>query len=64
MKPTKELKANQSTDLVLQEVWRIKDELSASYGHDVHRLFEDLRKREKLSGHPVVNLQDERKSGS
>lgn len=54
---TKEPKANQSTDLVLQEIWRIKDKLSASYGHDVKRLFAETRKREKLSGHPVVNLQ-------
>jgi hypothetical protein len=54
---TKELKANRSTDLVLQEIWHIKDILSASYGHDVHRLFAEARKREKLSGHPVVNLQ-------
>lgn len=54
---TKELKPNQSTDLVLQEIWRIKDKLSASYGHDVDRLFADTRKRQKLSGHPVVNLQ-------
>jgi hypothetical protein len=58
---TKELEIKQKGDLVLQEVWRIKDTLSASYGHDVHRLFEGLRKREKLSGHPVVNLQDEKK---
>ncbi|MGA2174395.1 MAG: hypothetical protein ABSH38_05355 [Verrucomicrobiota bacterium] len=53
----KELKPKQSTDLVLQEIWRIKDTLSASYGHDVDRLFADARKRQKLSGHPVVNLQ-------
>ncbi len=26
-------------DEVLREVWRIKDELSASYGHDLNRLF-------------------------
>ncbi len=58
---TKELKPNQSTDLVLQEIWRIKDTLSASYDHDVHRLFADLRKREKKSGHPVVNLQKKRR---
>jgi len=58
---TKELKPNQSTDLVLQEIWRIKDTLSASYGHNVKRLFADLRKREKLSGHPVVNLQTKRR---
>jgi hypothetical protein len=54
---TKELKPNQSTDLVLQEIWHIKDTLSASYGHDVDRLFADARKRQKRSGHPVVNLQ-------
>ncbi len=61
---TKELKPNQSTDLVLQEIWRIKDALSASYGHNVDRLFADARKRQKLSGHRVVNLQDSRKTGS
>ena len=44
-------------DVVLQEIWRIKDMLSASYGHDVKRLFAETRKREKLSGHRVVNLQ-------
>ena len=56
----KELKPKQSTDLVLQEIWRIKDTLSAAYGHDVDRLFADARKRQKLSGHPVVNLQTKR----
>jgi hypothetical protein len=58
---TKELKPSQSTDLVLQEIWRIKDTLSAAYGHDVDRLFADARKRQKLSGHPVVNLQTKRR---
>lgn len=58
MKP----KLNQSTDLVLQEIWRIKDKLSAAYGHDVDRLFADTRKRQKLSGHPVVNLQKRKSS--
>lgn len=57
-----ELKPNQSTDLVLQEIWRIKDTLSASYGHDVHRLFAETRKREKLSSHPIVNLQKRKSS--
>lgn len=56
----KQTKPKQSADLVLQEVWRIKDELSASYGHDVDRLFEEARKRQKISGHPVVNLQTKR----
>lgn len=53
---TKE-KAKQGGDLVMQEIWRIKDELSASYGHDVDRLFAITREHQKLSGHPVVNLQ-------
>ncbi|MEP6664516.1 MAG: hypothetical protein ABJC04_12725 [Verrucomicrobiota bacterium] len=55
------MKASQSTDLVPQEIWRIKDELSAERGHDIHRLFADVRKRQKLSDHPVVNLQTKRR---
>ena len=57
---TEELKPKQSTDLVLQEIWRIIATLSASYGHDVDRLFADARERQTLSGHRVVNLQAER----
>lgn len=50
-----------SGDVVLQEIWRIKDTLSASYGHDVDRLFAEARERQKLSGHPIVNLQTKRR---
>ena len=55
------MKASQSTDLVLQEIWRIKDELSAARGHDLHRLFAEARKREKRSGHPLANLPIQRR---
>jgi hypothetical protein len=48
-------------DVVLQEIWRIKDTLSASYGHNVKRLFAETRKREKLSGHPLVEPPKRRK---
>ncbi len=48
-------------DVVLQELWRIKDTLSASYGHDVDRLFAQTRENQKKSGHPVVNLQTKRR---
>jgi hypothetical protein len=48
-------------DVVLQEIWRIKDKLSAARGHSIDRLFADARKRQKLSGHPVVNLQTKRR---
>ena len=52
--------AKPTGDVVLQEIWRIKDTLSASYGHDVDRLFAHARENQKKSGHPVVNLQTKR----
>ena len=61
IKTLKEPAAKGGGDLVLQEIWRIKDQLSAARGHDVHRLFADARKRQELSGHPVVNLQSKRR---
>jgi hypothetical protein len=57
MKTKKEPALDRGGDLVLQEIWRIKDELSAARGHDVHRLFAEARERQKSSGHRVVNLQ-------
>ena len=44
-------------DLVLREIWRIKDELSAARGHSIDRLFAEARERQKHSGHLIVNLQ-------
>ena len=49
-------------DLVLQEVWLAKDTLSAQYGHDLDKLFAETHEREKLSGHPLVNLPRRRKA--
>ena len=49
--------AKSGGDLVLQEIWRVKDELSAARGHDVNRLFAEARARQNKSGHRVVNLQ-------
>jgi len=53
--------ANATGDVVLHEIWRIKDTLSASYGHDVDRLFAQTRENQKKSGRPVVNLQTKRR---
>ena len=56
MSKTTDIQPTKATgDLVLQEVWRAKDTLSAQYGHDLDKLFAETRKREKLSGHPLVN---------
>ena len=53
--------AKPTGDVVLQEIWRIKDTLSAAYGHDVDRLFAQTRENQKKSGHAVVNLQTKRR---
>ena len=34
-------------DNPIEEVWRVRDQLSAEEGHDVHRLFERLRREEQ-----------------
>ena len=54
-------RAQQPCDPLWQEIWRIKDKLSAARGHDVHRLFAEARKREKRSGHPLANLPIQRR---
>lgn len=62
MSKTTDMESAKATgDMVLQEIWRIKDTLSASYGHDVDRLFAEAREREKRSGHRIVNLQTKRR---
>jgi hypothetical protein len=38
----------------IEEVWRIRDELSAEYGYDVHRIFAALREEEKKHGDRLV----------
>ncbi len=48
-------------DEVLREVWHIKDELSASYGHDIARLFAETREHQRKSGRPSVNLEKQNK---
>lgn len=52
--------SNESTvsfaDDVLREVWRIKDDLSASYGHDLDRLFAEAQEHQRLSGRLAINL--------
>ena len=48
MSKTTDIQATKPTgDVVLKEIWRIKDTLSASYGHDVDRLFAEARARQE-----------------
>jgi len=38
----------------IEEIWRIREELGAQDGFDVHRLFERLRREEKQFAHRLV----------
>ena len=43
---------------ILEEVWRIKDQLAAEAGNDVDRFFENLRKWEAEHPHPGPVVRD------
>ncbi len=40
----------------IQEIWRIRDEMSAEYNYDVHRIFAALREEEKKYGDRLVRV--------
>ena len=40
----------------IEEIWRIRDELSAEYGYDIHRIFAALREEEKQYGDRLVRV--------
>ena len=50
-----------NTNPILEEVWRIKDQLAADAGYDIDRFFENLRKWEAEHPHtgPVVRNAEE-----
>lgn len=43
-------------DEVLQEVWKVKDELAGRHNYDVRRLAESLKAKEGTSGHIILDL--------
>jgi hypothetical protein len=48
-------------DPILEEVWRVKDELAREAGYDLHRMCENLRRWEAEHPHPgpVVRSAEE-----
>ena len=48
------------SDKVLEELWRIKDDMAREYGYDVPRLAAALRAAQGEEGHRVVDLQASR----
>jgi hypothetical protein len=49
-----------SRDVVLEEIWRVKGELSAACNHDLDTLFAQARERQKSSGRKIVDFSKEK----
>ena len=45
-------------NLILEEVWRVKDELAREAGNDVHRLCENTRQWAATHPHPGPRVRD------
>ena len=43
-------------DEIVEEVREARRKHAAAHGHDLRRIYEDLKQRERQSGHQVVNL--------
>ena len=50
------------SDEVIEELWRIKDEMAREYGYDVARLAADLQGRQGEDGHRIVDLHARREA--
>ena len=42
-------------DPIVEEIRRIREEHSASFGHDLKRIYEDLKERQRKSGRDYVS---------
>jgi hypothetical protein len=51
-------------DPIVEEVHRIRRKLSAKFGHDIDAVCADARKREKTSGHKVLDLSSKKVRGA
>ena len=45
------------TDPIVDEVRRIRAEIAAEHGNDIHRIFEDARRRQGADGRKVVSFE-------
>jgi hypothetical protein len=48
-------------DAIVAEVRKIRDELAAKFGYDPKAILRDAMKRQRSSGHKVVNLAAKRR---
>ena len=52
------------SDPIVDEVRRIRHAHAARFNFDLHAICEDLRKKEKTCGHPLVTLPPRRFEGA
>jgi len=51
-----------SSDPILEEIWRARDEHARRFGYDMKKIRADLRRIEKQSGRRVVTRKPRRRS--
>ena len=50
-------------DPIVEEVRRIRAQIAAEHGHDLHRIFEDARRREGAEGRRVISFDEATRDG-
>ncbi len=48
------------TDPIVEEVRKHREEIAARFGHDLKKIVAYIRRREKESGHNIVDLSRKR----
>lgn len=52
------------SDEVIEELWRIKDDMGREHGYNVARLAADLQNKQREEGQRVVDLRALRENGA
>jgi hypothetical protein len=47
-------------DEIMKEIWKNKDEIARENSHDIDKLAKAMKKKEKNSGHKVIDLSKTR----
>jgi hypothetical protein len=52
-----------TSDLIVEEIRRLRDEYAKRFNYDIKAMFEDLKKEQRASGRKVVSLSTRGASG-
>ncbi|MBF0275118.1 MAG: hypothetical protein HQK84_07790 [Nitrospinae bacterium] len=48
-------------DEIIEELWKVKDEIAKEHNYDIDKLVETLREREKTEKRKIVDFSEEQK---